>query len=88
MMLIAAIGCLQSTQVLAGRRSGGDGGGDNDNCTNDCQSSNPSQFGYFCGNAWEAKTADEKLDELWTQVELDITVQDQPWADIDNLFTQ
>lgn len=63
-----------------GRGGGGGGGGSRGSRDGDgrdgsgnggkveCEGVNsPSEIGFFCGEAWEDQTAEEKLDELWDQ---------------------
>ena len=61
-----------------GDRDGGDRGGADD----------PSQPGYFVGGAYQAMSAVDKLDDLWSMCESNNQVADQRWAEIPTLFTQ
>lgn len=84
LIVATAITFMQHNFVIAGKRGGG-GGGSNESCGT---GATPSDLDYFCGDTYEAQSAEDKLDELWTQCEANLAVSDMPWAQIPNLFEQ
>lgn len=47
----------------------------------------PADIGYFAVEIYQGMSAEDKLDDLWSQCEVNRTVSDQNWS-LDNLFRQ
>ena len=73
-----------------GGGGGGGGGSDSDEenaCDADGVTCTTADFSYFGSTVYQAKTASEKLDDLWTETTADATVEPQNWS-MDDLFAR